>query len=103
MNDSAATVFIVDDDEQIRRCIRAQIDRQPWAPRACIRISVHDGVAELAGSILHEAERAALRVLTENTAGVKRVVDHLLWLEPLSGTIVEALRNATDVPSPLSS
>jgi CBS domain-containing protein len=87
------------DDEQIRRCIRAQIDRQPWAPRSCIRVSVHDGVAQLAGSILHEAERTALRVLTENTAGVKRVEDHLVWMEPLSGTIVELPKAVTDTPA----
>lgn len=87
------------DDEQICRCVRAQIDQQPWAPRASIRISVHEGVVTLAGTIMQEAERTALRVLTENTAGVKRVVDQLVWIEPLSGTIVEAPKVVTDAPA----
>jgi CBS-domain-containing membrane protein len=92
-----------EDDQQVQRCIRAQIDRQPWAPRACIRITVHDGVVELAGSIMHEAERTALRVLAENTAGVRRVVDQLVWIAPLSGMIVDLPKGRTnDAASSLS-
>ncbi len=76
-------------DEEIRARIQAEIDRQSWAPRAALRIAVRSGVVELSGSITDERERAALRVLCENIAGVKSIVDHLAWVDPLSGMAVE--------------
>lgn len=84
-HESCATI----DDTQIARSIREQIDQRSWAPRASLHILVRAGVVELTGSVLHEAERAALHVLVQNTAGVRRLVDHLVWIEPLSGSIVE--------------
>jgi CBS domain-containing protein len=86
------------DDEQTARCIRTQIDRQPWAPRAWVHVMVHDGVAELTGTVRHESERTALRVLAENTAGVRRVLDELIWIEPMSGTAVELPKVVVDLP-----
>lgn len=76
-------------DEEIRARIEAEINRQPWTPRAAIRIAVTNGTVELAGSITDERERAALRVLCENVAGVKGIVDHLAWVDPLSGMAIE--------------
>jgi hypothetical protein len=55
-----------------------------WAPK--IDVGVHDGVAELSGIIADERERRALIVMAENVAGVKQVHDHLVWVEPMSGT-----------------
>jgi len=76
-------------DSDIRNRLLAQIDQQSWAPRECVDVGVQDGVVELRGLILHQAEREALRVMAENTLGVKGVVDRLVWIEPLSGTIAE--------------
>ena len=76
-------------DEEIRARILAELDRQSWAPRAAMRIEVKSGVVELNGSITDERERMALRVLCENIAGVKSVVDHLAWVDPLSGMAIE--------------
>jgi len=76
-------------DAEIRRQVLAQIDAQSWTPRGCIHVAVAKGVVELSGLILHEQERAALRVLAENVPGVVRVVDHLAWIEPLSGMLLE--------------
>ncbi|HWW19364.1 MAG TPA: CBS domain-containing protein [Steroidobacteraceae bacterium] len=87
------------DDEQTVRSIRAQIDREPWAPRAWVHVMVHDGVVELTGTVRHESERTALRVLAENTAGVKRVVDELIWIEPMSGAVVDLPKIVVDSPS----
>ncbi|MGH8230556.1 MAG: CBS domain-containing protein [Steroidobacteraceae bacterium] len=76
-------------DAEIRQRLLTQIEQQRWAPRACIDVGVTNGVTELRGLILHEAEREALHVMAENTPGVTRVVDRLIWIEPLSGTVAE--------------
>jgi CBS domain-containing protein len=76
-------------DEDIRARIQAEFDRQKWAPRAAMRIAVKDGVVELSGSITDDRERLALRVMCENIGGVKSVVDHLAWVDPLSGMAIE--------------
>ncbi len=76
-------------DDEIRARIEAEINRQRWVPRAAIRIAVSNGTVELTGSITDERERAALLVLCENVAGVKGVVDHLAWVDPLSGMAIE--------------
>jgi hypothetical protein len=52
-------------------------------------VTVTDGVVELNGAIFEEKERAALRVAAENVPGVKGVVDRLVWVEPVSGTVLE--------------
>ena len=33
--------------------------------------------------------REALRVVAENVAGVKAVEDHLVWIEPVSGIVID--------------
>jgi hypothetical protein len=48
-------------------------------------VIVNDGVAELHGIITDDRERQGLIVAAENVPGVKRVVDHLVWVEPMSG------------------
>lgn len=72
------------DDGTIRERIVAALAETHWAPR--IDVAVHDGVVELSGIITDERERRALIVLAENAAGVKHVRDHLVWVEPISGT-----------------
>ena len=71
-------------DAAIRGKIRAEIRRQSWVPRS-VKFVVHDGVVELLGVIFDERSRPALTVLAENVPGVKSVVDHLIWVEPMSG------------------
>jgi len=73
------------DDAAIRAQILTEIARQPWGPRASVDIRVIDGAVELYGTITDERERTALIVLAENTVGVKRVDDNLIWVEPMSG------------------
>jgi CBS domain-containing protein len=77
-----------DDDATIRSHVLAELEGQPWAAPACINIIVRKGVVHLWGTIFDEREREALRVAAENAPGVKGVQDHLLWIEPLSGTII---------------
>jgi len=70
-------------DSAIRDKILAAIAKQDWAPR--VNVIVRDGVAELHGVITDDRERAGLIVAAENVPGVKRVRDHLVWVEPISG------------------
>jgi hypothetical protein len=70
-------------DLAIRDQILAAIGKQDWAPR--INVIVNGGVAELHGVITDDRERAGLIVAAENVPGVKRVRDHLVWVEPMSG------------------
>jgi CBS domain-containing protein len=78
------------DDAAIREKLLAEMQREKWAPIATVDIVVHDGVVQLWGVIIDERQRTALKVAAENIAGVKSVVDHLVWVEPNSGLALEA-------------
>ncbi len=77
-------------DAAIREQLMKIMQEQTWAPTAMVDVQVHDGVVELWGTILDERQRDALKVAAENIAGVKAVKDHLAWIEPVSGTVVES-------------
>jgi CBS domain-containing protein len=83
------TAGVVGDDE-IRERILAMLAKASWVPRDGIEITVENGVVNLNGVILDENEREALRVAAENVPGVRAVEDHLVWVEPISGTIIDA-------------
>jgi CBS domain-containing protein len=70
-------------DSAIRDAIVAAIGKQPWAPH--VNVVVKNGIAELWGVVTDERERQALVVAAENVPGVKKVHDHLVWVEPMSG------------------
>ena len=72
------------DDGAIRDRILEALADTHWAPK--IGVGVNDGIAELSGIITDERERRALIVMAENVTGVKQVHDHLVWVEPMSGT-----------------
>jgi CBS domain-containing protein len=79
-------------DAEIRERILAELAKAAWVPRDGLAITVQDGVVDLNGVILDEKERAALRVAVENVPGVRATEDHLVWVEPVSGTIIDAPR-----------
>jgi hypothetical protein len=72
-------------DAAIRERILAALADTSWAPH--IEVTVHDGIAELSGIITDERERKAVIVAVENVGGVKAVHDHMVWVEPMSGTV----------------
>jgi CBS domain-containing protein len=76
-------------DAELRRRLLASLAEKSWAPRTSFDVKVEDGVVELLGAVTDERQRLALRVLAENTAGVRRVVDHLVWVEPMSGIALD--------------
>ena len=78
------------DDRAIRATILDALEAQSWAPTTTVNVVVNDGVVDLWGTITNENERRAIAVLAENTEGVKTVHDHLVFVEPYSGTILES-------------
>jgi CBS domain-containing protein len=75
-------------DAAIRQQLLAEFEKQFWAPAALIDVSVKDGVVELWGTILEGAQGEAIKVCAENIPGVKSVVSHLTWIEPMSGMVI---------------
>ena len=84
-------------DTAIREQLLAELGKQQWVPKDFINVVVRNGVVELWGSIFDERERQAVRVAAENTAGVREVKDHLVWVEPMSGMVF--LEPACDEPA----
>jgi CBS-domain-containing membrane protein len=80
-------------DDEIRDRILAELAKVAWVPRDGLAITVSNGVVELNGVILDEHERDALRVAAENVPGVTSVRDHLVWVEPVSGTVIDPPQN----------
>jgi CBS domain-containing protein len=76
-------------DAAIREHLLAEMQKQPWAPVALTNVVVHDGVVELWGAVVDDRQREALKIAAENTPGVKAVKDHLVWIEPTSGMVIE--------------
>jgi CBS domain-containing protein len=78
-------------DSAIRDDILAAFAKQRWAPH--VNVVVRDGIAELWGVILDERERQGLIVAAENVAGVKKVHDHVVWVEPISAMAFGSLED----------
>lgn len=79
----------VGDAELVER-VKAALMGHSWAPATSLDIRAADGRVELWGSILDERQRDAIRVAVENVPGVVAIVDHMVWVEPFSGTVVGA-------------
>lgn len=76
-------------DAELRRRLLASLREQRWGPRVSFDVKVENGVAELLGVITDERAREATRVLVENTPGIRAVVDHLIWIDPMSGVPID--------------
>jgi CBS domain-containing protein len=77
------------DDDHIRNRIIAAISKQDWQPFG-FNVIVRDGIVHLSGVITAEASRTASVIAAENVEGVKRVHDHLCWVEPMSGMYIRS-------------
>jgi CBS domain-containing protein len=87
-------------DDEIHERILAELAKVSWVPRDGLTITVTDGVVGLDGVILDEKEREALRVAAENVPAVRAVEDRLVWVEPVSGTIIDAPQDARTATKP---
>jgi CBS domain-containing protein len=83
------------DDATIRETLLAEMQKESWAPAAMVNVVVRDGIVELWGVVIDERQREALKVAAENIPGVKAVKDHMVWLEPTSGMVIEPRNVAT--------
>jgi signal-transduction protein with cAMP-binding, CBS, and nucleotidyltransferase domain len=78
------------DDRTIRTGILNALEAQSWAPMTTLNVTVANAVVDVWGTITNEEERRAICVVVENTAGVKAVHDHLVYIEPYTGTVIDA-------------
>lgn len=77
------------DDRAIRNRLLDALEKEAWTPISTLNVTVSDGVVDVWGTISDEQERRAICVIAENIAGVKKVNDHLVYVEPYSGTVIE--------------
>jgi len=77
------------DDDHIRSRIIAAIEKNDWSPFG-LNVIVRDGIVHLSGVITEERSRMAAMVAAENIAGVKKVHDHLCWIDTMSGMYLES-------------
>lgn len=78
------------DDRTIRAAIMNALEAQSWAPMTTLNVTVANAVADVWGTITNEEERRAIHVVVENTPGVKAVHDHMVYIEPYTGTVIDA-------------
>jgi CBS domain-containing protein len=78
------------DDRSIRTAILNALEAQSWAPMTTLNVTVAEGVVDVWGTITNEQERHGIRVIAENTQGVKSIRDHLVYIEPYTGTVIES-------------
>jgi CBS domain-containing protein len=76
-------------DAAIRQELLKELKTEKWALASMINVVVREGVVELWGMIVDDRQREALVVAAENIPGVKQVKDHLTWVEPTSGVVIE--------------
>ena len=72
------------DDSHIRDRIIRAIDKADWRPIG-LNVVVRDGIVHLNGFITDERTREAAIVVAENVEGVRKVHDHLCWVDTMSG------------------
>jgi CBS domain-containing protein len=82
------------DDEAMRTQILNNLKRERWTPHDALNVIVRNGVAELWGVIFDERERQAIKVVAENVPGIKTVRDHLVFVGPMSGVVLESTEDA---------
>ncbi|MBR1125181.1 CBS domain-containing protein [Bradyrhizobium lablabi] len=83
------------DDDHVRNRIFAAIEQNDWTPFG-LGVTVRGGIVHLSGVITDERSRKAAIVAAENVTGVRKVHDHLVWLEPMSGVYVNSPEDEQD-------
>jgi CBS domain-containing protein len=72
------------DDDHIRNRVIDTLAKQDWCPFG-LSVVVRNGIVHLSGVITEERARQASVVAAENVTGVKKVHDHLCWVDTMSG------------------
>jgi CBS domain-containing protein len=77
------------DDDHIRNRVIDALANNDWCPFG-LSVIVRDGIVHLSGVITEERSRQAAIVGAENVAGVRKVHDHLCWVDTMSGMYLES-------------
>jgi CBS domain-containing protein len=77
------------DDAHIRNRIIDAMEKNDWCPFG-LSVIVRDRIVHLSGVITEERSRQAAIVAAENVEGVKKVHDHLCWVDTMSGMYLES-------------
>jgi CBS domain-containing protein len=77
------------DDDHIRMRIIDAMEKNDWCPFG-LNVIVRDGIVHLSGVVTQERVREAAIVAAENVEGVKKVHDHLCWVDTMSGTYLNS-------------
>jgi CBS domain-containing protein len=72
------------DDDHIRNRVIDALEKNDWCPFG-LGVLVRDGIVHLSGVITEEHSRQAAVVAAETVEGVKKVHDHLCWVDTMSG------------------
>jgi CBS domain-containing protein len=72
-------------DSELREIIIDRLSAQPWSHPSLLNPIVNDGVVDLWGMVLSPSEQNAVRVLVEETPGVRGVNSHLAVRQIPSG------------------
>jgi CBS domain-containing protein len=72
------------DDDHIRNRVIDAMEKNDWCPFG-LSVIVKDGIVHLSGVITEERSRQAAVVAAETVEGVKKVHDHLCWVDTMSG------------------
>jgi CBS domain-containing protein len=77
------------DDDKIRGRVFTAIDKNDWSPFG-LNVIVRDGVVHLSGVTTDERSRQAAIVAAQNVSGVRKVHDHLCWVDTMSGMLLKS-------------
>ena len=77
------------DDDHIRNRILRAVNGTDWRPIG-FEVTVRNGIVHLHGIITTDKARQATIVAAENVSGVKKVHDHLCFVDTYSGFYVES-------------
>jgi CBS domain-containing protein len=77
------------DDDHIRDRILREVNATDWRPIG-FEVNVRNGIVHLHGIITNDTARQATIVAAENVAGVKKVHDHLCFVDTYSGFYIES-------------
>ena len=76
------------DDKTIQSQIEKELSKKRWNPKFphCV---VKDGTVDVWGYVTSKAQRDAIHVAIRNVPGVKKMRDHLAWVDPYSGIVLD--------------
>src|SRR6266702_1665238 len=83
-----ASPVTITEDTALAEIIDA-MEKHDWCPFG-LNVIVRDGIVHLSGVITEERARQAAVVAAETVEGVKKVHDHLCWVDTMSGVYLNS-------------